>query len=113
MKVVEFSEKLDLKALTGNCGMDREIAGIYTCDLLSWAMAHASKGDAWITVHTHLNVVAVALLVETACVIIPEGIAVDAATVAKAMEENVAILSSDKSAYEICWMGHELISPLL
>jgi hypothetical protein len=113
MKVVEFAEKLGLKALTGNCGLEKEITSIYTCDLLSWAMAHASKGDAWITVHTHLNVVAVALLVETACVIIPEGIAVDAATVAKAMEEKIAILSSDKSAYEICWKGHELISTSL
>ena len=113
MKVVEFAEKLGLKALTGDSGLEREITGIYTCDLLSWAMAHASKGDAWITIHTHLNVVAVALLVETACVVIPEGIEVDAATIAKAEEEKDAILSSDKSAYEICWMGHKLISTSL
>jgi len=113
MKVVEFAEKLGLKPVTGNCGLDREVTSIYTCDLLSWAMAHASKGDAWITVHTHLNVVAVALLVETACVIIPEGIAVDAATVEKAVEEKIAILSSDMSAYEICWKGYELISSSL
>ena len=113
MKVYEFAEKLGMKVLTGENGLDREVAGIYPCDLLSWAMSHAGKGDAWITVHTHLNVVAVAMLVEIACIVIPEGIEVDTATIAKANEENLPILSTDMSAYEICWRGHAAVNPAI
>ena len=32
-------------------------------------MSKAKKGNAWITVHTHVNVVAVALLAEVSCII--------------------------------------------
>ncbi|MCX7710131.1 MAG: AraC family transcriptional regulator [Clostridia bacterium] len=107
MNVREFAEKTGMKVLTGDKGLDKELAGAYVCDLLSWVMSHANKNNAWITVHTHLNVVAVALLTEVACVIIPEGIHVEEPTVNKAMEEGIAILSSDKSAYEICCLAHE------
>ncbi|NLN06377.1 MAG: AraC family transcriptional regulator, partial [Firmicutes bacterium] len=44
-------------------------------------MSHAAKGDAGITVHTHVNIVAVAVLAELVCIIIPESIEVDDGTV--------------------------------
>ncbi len=109
MKVKEFARSMDMKVLTGEAGGDRDITGIYVCDLLSWVMAHASKGDGWITVHTHLNVAAVALLTEAACVIVPEGIAIEEATVKKASEEGISVLSSSLSSYEICYKAHSLI----
>lgn len=109
MRIREFAQRMNMKVLTGDQGLDKEINGFYACDLLSWVMSHASQGEAWITVHTHLNIVAVAVLVETGCVIIPEGIAVEEATLKKAMEENVAILSTGMSAYEVCWRGHEIL----
>ena len=101
MKISEFVDLLQLKVLTdGNC-LDREISGVYICDLLSWVMSHADKGDVWITVHTHLNIVAVALLVELACIVVPEDIKVEEATIKKANEEGIVILSSEKTAYQI------------
>ncbi|RCX08169.1 hypothetical protein DFR58_14510 [Anaerobacterium chartisolvens] len=109
MKVKEFAQSMGMKVLTGEDGGDKDITGIYACDLLSWVMSHACKGDGWITVHTHLNVAAVALLTEAACVIVPEGIAVEEATVKKAAEEGISILSSGLSSYEICYRAHRLI----
>lgn len=44
-------------------------------------MSHAGKDSAWITVHTHMNIVAVAVLSEIACIIIPEGIEAEEATI--------------------------------
>ena len=73
----------------------------YTCDLLSWVMAHGKAGMAWITVQTHMNVVAVATLHDMACVIVPEGAAVPDEVTAKAGEEGIAMLSSPKSAFEL------------
>lgn len=101
MKVSELASLLQFKVLTDNKSMDREISGVYICDLLSWVMSHANKGDAWITVHTHINVVAVAVLAEIPCIIVPEGINVEESTIYKANEEGIAILSSDKTAYQI------------
>ncbi|NSW89159.1 MAG: AraC family transcriptional regulator [Firmicutes bacterium] len=98
-----------MRVLTGDKGLEREITGVYVCDLLSWVMSHANKGDAWITVQTHLNTVAVAVLLEIPCIIVPEGIKVEEATIKKASEENIVVLSSEMSAYEICWRAHEIL----
>jgi predicted transcriptional regulator len=108
MTVREFAEKLDLKVLTGVAGLDREVSGVYICDLLSWVLSHASPKDAWITVHTHLNIVAVALMTEVSCIIVPEAIDVEEATLKKAAGEDVAILSSKADAYRISCTAYEL-----
>ncbi len=101
MKISEFSDSLQMKAVTDGKSLDREISGVYICDLLSWVMSHANKGDVWITVHTHLNIVAVALLVELACIVVPEDIQVEEATIKKANEEGIVILRSEKTSYEL------------
>ncbi|MBR4080181.1 MAG: AraC family transcriptional regulator [Clostridia bacterium] len=74
----------------------------YTCDLLSWVMAHGKAGMAWITVQTHINVIAVAALMDMACVILPEGIQMEDASLKKAREEGVTVLHSSLTAYELC-----------
>jgi hypothetical protein len=90
------------KLLTTQTDTSRAVECGYCCDLLSWVMAHGKSGMAWITVQTHMNVVAVATLMDMAAVIVPEGIAVADEVVSKAAEEGVALLSSEKTAYELC-----------
>ena len=51
---------------------------------------------------TLLCVIAVAMLMDMACVIIPEGIVLEEATLQKAEEEGVPVFASDKTAYELC-----------
>lgn len=79
----------------------REIQFGYCCDLLSWVMTHGAQDTAWITVMTHMNAIAVAALLDFACVIVPEGIEVPAPVLEKAKEEGIAILGSEKTAYEL------------
>ena len=98
----ELKDKLGLKTLNSKIEEDREISDAYVCDLLSWVMANGKADMAWVTVQTHLNVVAVASLHDFACIIVPEDIEVPEATVAKAEEENIAVFSTGKSAYQIC-----------
>lgn len=111
MKVSDASEKMGLKLLTGGAGMDKELTGAYICDLLSWVMSHGKKGDAWITVQTHSNIIAVALLLELGCIIVPEGIEVEGDTLEKADAEGIPVFQSGLSAYgiakELCKMGIE------
>ncbi len=87
---------------SGNDSEIKQVTGVYSCDLLSWVMAHAKKGDAWITVHSHVNIVAVALLTEVSCIVVPEAIKVEAATIARAKAEGVAIIETSMTAYEVC-----------
>ena len=48
MKVKELVEKLNLKVLSGEKGLDREIDGCYISDLLSDVMGNAMEGNIWI-----------------------------------------------------------------
>ncbi|NMB96927.1 MAG: AraC family transcriptional regulator [Clostridiaceae bacterium] len=109
MNVKEFAEKLDMVILTGEKGLQGEISKVYACDLLSWVMSHATKNDAWVTVLTHVNIVAVAVLLEIPCIILPEDIDIEEITLKKAMENDIAILKTHMDTYEICWRAHEIL----
>lgn len=102
MKVKDLVEKLNLKVLCCGDYLDKEIEGAYTCDLLSWVMSHGNKGNAWITVQVHPNVVAVAVLLEFSCIIIPEEIGVEETSIQRAEIEGIPILVSKENAYTIC-----------
>lgn len=111
MTVQEFMEKMDLTLLTPGVDMEAQIASGYTCDLLSWVMAHGQEDMAWVTVQTHMNVVAVALLMEMGCVILPEGIMPENAMLDKANEEGMPVFSSRKTAFALCARMAELGLP--
>ena len=102
MKVSDLLVLAEARNLTAEVAMDREITCGYACDLLSWVMAHGEEGMAWVTVQTHLNVVAVASLAEMACVVLPEEIVMDQEILDKANAEGMCVLSSPLTAYEIC-----------
>jgi len=110
MKVRDFAVQMGMRILTEDAGMDKDVSGIYTCDLLSWVMSHASSGDAWITVQSHINIVAVALLTGISCIILPEGVCADEATINKAKQEGIAILGTEMTAYEVCFRSRELLA---
>lgn len=110
MIVKDIIEKLNLKVLAGEAGINNEVNGVYCCDLLSWVMSHGNKSNAWITVQVHPNIVAVALLLEFSCIIIPEEIEVEKATLDKAENENIPVLQSMESGYKICTSLNKLES---
>jgi len=79
---------------------DREISGAYVGDLLSWVMGRAKANDAWITIMSNLNVVAVATLADVSCVIFAEGVLPEAEVIEVARSKGVSLISSSLSAYE-------------
>ena len=102
MKVSDLLTLIEARNLTEQVSTDRDVAGGYVCDLLSWVMAHGEEGMAWVTVQTHLNVVAVAALSEMACIILPEGTVMEQESLDKANAEGMCVLTSPLTAYEIC-----------
>ena len=75
--------------------------GGYSSDLLSCVMAGAKKGNLWITLQAHLNIVAVGALNEVAAIIITENAQPDPATIARANEQGIILLSTPRTTYEI------------
>ena len=102
MTLQDVIDQLSLTVVT----RPRDFSGVtpiggYTSDLLSCVMAGAKKGAVWVTLQAHLNIVAVAALLEMSAVIITEGAQPEAATVAKANEEGVTLLATDKQSFEV------------
>lgn len=102
MNIKDILPLIDARVLTPEADLNKEVLCGYTCDLLSWVMAHGQEGMAWVTVQIHLNVIAVAALHDMACVIMPEGIEMEKESLEKAAEEGVCVLQSPLSGYEIC-----------
>ena len=102
MTVQELAELIEAKDKTPDTDKSAEVSCGYTCDLLSWVMAHGAAGMAWVTVQTHMNVIAVASLMEMSAVIIPEDIEMEASSLEKAKDEGITVLQSPLTAYEIC-----------
>ena len=103
MNLQTVIEKLQLNVLTE----PRDFSSItpkggYTSDLLSCVMAGAKNGNIWVTLQAHMNIVAVAAMLEVSAVIITENAQPDSATIAKANEQGVVLLSTPKASYEIC-----------
>ena len=90
------------KVLAGDDRLSREVTCGYTCDLLSWVMARGAADMAWVTVQTHMNVVAVASLLDMAVIILPDDLSMEEPVLEKAREEGICVLSSPHSAYAIC-----------
>jgi len=109
MTVIELLEKTDLRTVALPDG-EREITGVYIGDLLSWVMGRAQSGDAWITIMSNNNSIAVASLADTACIILAEGVTLDEDVRAIAEAKDINVLSSDKTAYEIAVELHKVLS---
>jgi len=99
MKVCEFSELCGFSPIT-TPDPEREIGGCYMGDLLSWVMGRALENDAWITIMSNQNVIAVASLADVSCVILAENVVPEEDIVLLAKEKNVNLISSPLPAYE-------------
>jgi hypothetical protein len=97
----EVVEKLKIEPVSSTSSLDRAIAGGYASDLLSCAMKGAKKDYLWVTLQSHLNVVAVASLSGLAGVIITEGNRPDAETLSKAESEGVALWVTPRTTFSI------------
>jgi hypothetical protein len=102
MNLQQIIDRLNLTVLTEARDFSKITpAGGYSSDLLSCVMAGARKGNLWITLQAHLNIVAVAALNELAAIIITENAQPDAASIAKANQQDVILLSTSRSTYEV------------
>ena len=100
---------MTVQQLIDSCGFtaaalpdgDREVSGVYIGDLLSWVMGRAGADEAWITIMSNRNIVAVATLADTACILLAEGVVPDEGVAQLAADKGVNLLSAPQSAYAL------------
>ena len=110
MTVADIVKALDLKVYSGSEGLNQEIVGGYTSDLLSDVMGNADSGMVWITLQTHINVMAIASLKELAAVILVKGLEPEANTLQQSNNEGIPILGTSLQAFEITGKLYQLLS---
>ncbi len=97
----EIVKKLGLEAVSSVPMANRAVTGGYAADLLSCAMKGAKKDYLWVTLQSHLNVVAVASLLNLAGVIVTEGHRPDPETIARAEQEKVPLIVTPKTTFTV------------
>lgn len=101
MTVKELAEGLNLKILVED-GLGKTIDTVYCCDLLSVVMGRAPADCAWVTVMGNVNAIAVAVLSDTACIVLAEGAALDEQAKQKAVLSEIPVLWTEQPVFPIC-----------
>ena len=108
MTVAEFAEKYSMEVLSMP-DPAREIKGGYMGDLLSWVMGRAKADQAWITIMSNQNIIAVASLIDFACIILAEDVRLDESITENAKAKGVNVLTTKSPAFEVaCEICHEI-----
>ncbi len=110
MKVSDIVNKLGLTVVSGEKGLDKEVKGAYVSDLLSDVMGNAEEGQIWITLQVHQNVMAIASLKDLAALILVKGFQANANTIEHSNDEQIPILSTNLSTYEITGKLYEILN---
>ena len=111
MTLEELSHQISLEVKTAPGKLNVEVTGGYASDLLSCVMAKAQEGNVWVTLQAHPNIVAVASLLNLAGIVVTEGMALDGATVEKANDEGIPILTTQRSTFTVVGKLSELGVP--
>jgi len=102
MTLDQIIKSLELKVLTENKDFSQvqPVSG-YVSDMLSCVMTGAKNKAIWVTLQAHNNIVAVASLLDVAAVIITENAQPDEATIKKANEQGITLLSSPRNSFYV------------
>ena len=79
---------------------EREMSGVYIGDLLSWVMGKARCDNAWITIMSNINTLAVASLTDVACIVLAEGVTLEDNIKTSAENKGINVVTSAYSAYD-------------
>lgn len=102
MNLQTIIEKLNLTLLTEERDFSSiQIESGYQSDLLSCVMTGAQPQSIWITLIANINIVAVASLLEISAIIITENAQPNQETISRANMEEVVLLSTSASNFQV------------
>jgi hypothetical protein len=109
MKLKEIVEKLNLEIRTNVKELDNEVNNGYISDLLSDVLANSEENDLWITLQIHPNIVAIASMKGLTGIVIINAREPEEETIKKAEEENIPIMVSSMTAFELSGKLYALV----
>lgn len=107
MTVKELMDKQIFHIVNAGQETEREVTGVFCCDLLSIAMGKAPADGAWVTVMGNVNTIAVATLADVSCVIMAEEVSLDEVARARAKEQGVTVLATEEPVFEAALKVHK------
>ena len=99
MTIKELIDSGLFKTINVGDDTDRNISGLFCCDLLSIAMSKAPEDSVWVTVMGNINTLAVAALCDVGCIVLAEGIS----------QQHITVLSTDMPIFDAALKVHERI----
>jgi hypothetical protein len=108
MKLKDIITKLNLIPADDSISTDKEVKYAYCSDMLSDVMGNAKENCLWITLQTHQNIIGVAVMKEMVGIIIVNDRKPEIETIKKAKFQNIPILLTNKSAFDICGLLYEM-----
>lgn len=108
MKIKDIVKTLDLEVISGEEFLESEVTGGYAGDLLSDVLANSEKGNIWITLQVHQNIIAVASSKELSGIIIVNGRKPEEETLERAEEEKMVVMISNLLTYEVAGRLYEI-----
>jgi serine kinase of HPr protein (carbohydrate metabolism regulator) len=108
MKIKDIVKTLDLQVISGEEFLEREVIGGYAGDLLSDVLSNSTKGNLWITLQIHQNIIAVASSKELSGIIIVNGRQPEEETLKSAQAEKIPVIICNLSTYEIAGRLYEI-----
>jgi predicted transcriptional regulator len=109
MKLGDLTNTLSLNVLSGRENMQNAVTGGYVSDMLSDVLANSSEGNLWITLQTHVNIVAVANLKNLAGILIVNNRQPEESTLKKAAEEKITVMTTELSAFDAAGIIYRLL----
>ena len=101
MTVGELAELSCLQLATEGASLDAPVEGGYVGDLLSVVMGNAQANQVWVTIQSHVNIVAVAALAGIPAIIVAHGYKPEAEALERAKEEGIEIFTTKLDAFSV------------
>jgi len=108
IKIRDVIERLSLSVSTKG-DQNKDITGCYISDLLSDVMANSKDGEVWITLQTHPNIVAVAVIKNLSGIIMTNNRFPEPDTAKKAEAENITIMTTPHTTFEIAGLLYNML----
>lgn len=100
LELADLLRALEGEVLSGGERDSVEVSYGIASDLMSDVMKRGSPGVIWVTVQSHINAVAVALLVEASALVVADGASVEPSVVEKARERGLTLIRTPLPAFE-------------
>ncbi|MBR5337696.1 MAG: hypothetical protein IK152_06905 [Lachnospiraceae bacterium] len=110
MTIKELINANIFNTLKEGSDLNREISGLFNCDLLSIAMSKAPTDCAWVTVMGNINTLAVATLADVSCVILAEGVFFDDAATIRLDATDITVFTTEMPVFEASLKVYEMIN---